>query len=70
MIIDNNRIYRSCKECILCVDNDGGTSPHCLEGYLSPSDVYEKYQHNASIQCIRNLTRKEYDLITDNITLL
>lgn len=61
-----NRIYRSCKHCILCVDNDRDI-PYCIEGYLAPIDVYSKYHETEQIQCIKNITREEYDELTDHI---
>jgi len=58
------RYLRSCKDCILCID-DGEGYPYCLENYLVQDDVIQKYLYEKPIQCIRNLNCNEYEKITD-----
>ena len=62
------RYLRSCKECILCID-DGEGYPYCLENYLVHDDVIQKYLYEKPIQCVRNLNRDEYENITDDISV-
>jgi len=62
------RYLRSCKECILCID-DGEGYPYCLENYLVQDDVIQKYLYEKPIQCVRNMNRDEYEKITDDISI-
>lgn len=69
MVVNNSfipRYLRSCKGCILCIDNDEGY-PYCLESYLVQDDVVQKYLYEKPIQCCRNLNVEEYEKITDEI---